>query len=122
MPLPYLRDPNYSSYDVRLEVAIPPAGGDRATVVTTSNYRHMYWTAPQQLVHHSVTGCDMRPADLLASGGGSWRRVVGLCHRLRHAARWIFFFSHRECLLLTALLLPLGGWSPTSSSGCADSA
>ena len=33
-----------------------------------------------------------------------------------------FFFSHRECLLLTALLLPLGGWSPTSSSGCADSA
>jgi len=68
VPLPYLRDPNYSSYDIQLEVAITPAGGDRAAVVSTSNYRHMYWTAAQQLVHHSVTGCDMRPADLLASG------------------------------------------------------
>ena len=28
----------------------------------------MYWTAKQQLVHHAVTGCDMKPGDLLASG------------------------------------------------------
>lgn len=67
-PLEYLRDPNYSSFDVALEVALTPAGSCEKTVISMSNYRHMYWTANQQLVHHSVTGCDMRPGDLLASG------------------------------------------------------
>lgn len=28
----------------------------------------MYWNVKQQLVHHSVTGCNMRPGDLLGSG------------------------------------------------------
>ena len=67
-PLPYLQDPNYSSFDVALNVAITPSGGAAATVISRSNYRHMYWTCTQQLVHHAVTGCDMRPGDLLASG------------------------------------------------------
>ena len=67
-PLPYLRDPNYSSYDVALEVAITPAGAAAGTVVSRSNYKNMYWTCTQQLVHHSVTGCNMLPGDLLASG------------------------------------------------------
>jgi fumarylacetoacetase len=30
-------------------------GGASPTVVSKSNYRHMYWSAAQQLVHHSVT-------------------------------------------------------------------
>ena len=28
----------------------------------------MYWTMKQQLTHHSISGCNMRPGDLLASG------------------------------------------------------
>jgi 2-keto-4-pentenoate hydratase/2-oxohepta-3-ene-1,7-dioic acid hydratase in catechol pathway len=28
----------------------------------------MYWTMKQQLAHHTVSGCNMRPGDLLASG------------------------------------------------------
>ena len=28
----------------------------------------MYWTGPQMLTHHSVTGCNMQPGDLLGSG------------------------------------------------------
>ena len=68
VPLDYLRDPDYSSYDVCLSVAITPEGSDKPTVVSTSNFRHMYWTAKQQVVHHSVTGCNMRPGDLIASG------------------------------------------------------
>ena len=32
-----------------------------------------YWTPAQQLAHHSVTGCAMRPGDLLASGTISGR-------------------------------------------------
>ena len=28
----------------------------------------MYWTFSQQLVHHSVTGCNMQVGDLIGSG------------------------------------------------------
>lgn len=28
----------------------------------------MYWTMKQQLAHHTVNGCNVRPGDLLASG------------------------------------------------------
>lgn len=28
----------------------------------------MYWTPLQQIAHHTVTGCNLRPGDLMASG------------------------------------------------------
>lgn len=30
--------------------------------------QYMYWTLLQQLTHHSVNGCNLRPGDLLATG------------------------------------------------------
>ena len=30
--------------------------------------QYMYWTMLQQLTHHTVNGCNLRPGDLLASG------------------------------------------------------
>lgn len=30
--------------------------------------KHMYWTMKQQLAHHTVNGCNVRPGDLMASG------------------------------------------------------
>lgn len=33
-----------------------------------SNFRYLYWTMEQQIAHHTVTGCNLRPGDLLASG------------------------------------------------------
>lgn len=36
--------------------------------ISRTNFRHMYWNARQQLVHHTITGCAMRPGDLLGSG------------------------------------------------------
>ena len=36
--------------------------------VCASNFKYLYWSMKQQLVHHSVTGCNMRPGDMLASG------------------------------------------------------
>ena len=75
VPLEYLRDPDYSSYDINLTVAIQPGNHrvekdskDIDHVVCRSNFRNLYWNAAQQLVHHSVTGCIMNPGDLLASG------------------------------------------------------
>lgn len=37
-------------------------------VVSKSNFKNLYWNMKQQLVHHSVSGCNMRPGDLLGSG------------------------------------------------------
>ena len=68
VPLPYLRDPKYSSYDINLSVAIRGRSMTSPHVVSRGNFRCMYWTVEQQLVHHSVTGCNMQPGDLLGSG------------------------------------------------------
>jgi len=65
-PLPYLQDPNYTSYDLKLFVDLEANGS--VTNIAESNFKHMYWTPRQQLVHHSVTGCPMQPGDLLGSG------------------------------------------------------
>jgi len=55
------------SYNIDLTVKIQPENGV-PTTVSRSNFRYMYWTMKQQLVHHSITGCNMNPGDLLASG------------------------------------------------------
>merc|ERR1719422_1075355 len=66
-PFPYLQHSDPYTFNIDLEVAIKPPTSE-ATVVSKSNFRYMYWTMKQQLVHHTVTGCNMRPGDLLASG------------------------------------------------------
>lgn len=38
------------------------------SLICASNYKHLYWTALQQLAHHTVTGCNLKPGDLFASG------------------------------------------------------
>ena len=65
--LPYLRETEPGLYDIDLEVTLAPEG--RApTVISHSNYRHMYYSAAQQLTHHAVGGCAMCTGDLLGSG------------------------------------------------------
>jgi len=66
-PFPYLRHADKYTYDIELTVKIKPEQGV-PTTVSRSNFRYMYWTMKQQLVHHSITGCNMNPGDLLASG------------------------------------------------------
>jgi len=66
-PLQYLQHNDKYTFDVKLSVAIQPEGGQPSTVCE-SNMKYLYWTMKQQLVHHSITGCNMNPGDLLASG------------------------------------------------------
>ncbi|MCH8486794.1 MAG: fumarylacetoacetase [Candidatus Cyclonatronum sp.] len=56
------------TYDIRLEVGIQGENMDAPHTVCVSNFRYLYWSMAQQLVHHAVTGCNMRTGDLLASG------------------------------------------------------
>ncbi len=67
-PLPYLRHEDKFNFDINLEVAVQPEGCSKASVVCKSNFKYLYWTMKQQLCHHSITGCNMRPGVLLASG------------------------------------------------------
>ncbi|NWJ09967.1 FAAA Fumarylacetoacetase, partial [Crypturellus undulatus] len=67
-PLPYLRDEEPYTFDIKLLVALKGEGMSTPTTICTSNFKHMYWTMKQQLAHHSVNGCNLRPGDLLASG------------------------------------------------------
>lgn len=66
-PLPYLRHSDNFRFDVHLEVAIKPENQEPG-VVCRSNLKHMYWTPKQQLAHHTVTGCNAQPGDLMGSG------------------------------------------------------
>lgn len=66
-PFPYLTHPQKFNFDIKLEVDIKPAKG-ASTTVCRSNYRNLYWTALQQIAHHTVTGCNLNPGDLMASG------------------------------------------------------
>eukprot|EP00960_Hanusia_phi_P038621 753519-Hanusia_phi.AAC.1 len=67
-PLEYLKDPHYSSFDIDLTVSIQGQAMPQAEQVCHTNMRNLYWNIKQQLVHHTVTGCRMRPGDLLGTG------------------------------------------------------
>ncbi|XP_057960727.1 fumarylacetoacetase isoform X2 [Malania oleifera] len=67
-PLPYLAEKVSRNYDISLEVQIKPAGEEHSSVITRSNFKHLYWTLTQQLAHHTVNGCNLRPGDLLGTG------------------------------------------------------
>ena len=67
-PLPYLRHTGPHSFDISLEVDLQPTGATQATTICRTNYRAMYWSMAQQLAHHTVSGCNVRVGDLMASG------------------------------------------------------
>ncbi|MFN4192750.1 MAG: fumarylacetoacetase [Tabrizicola sp.] len=65
--LPYLVEPGPMLYDIALEVVLTPDGGPESVIART-NYREMYYSAAQQLAHHTTSGCPMNTGDLLGSG------------------------------------------------------
>lgn len=67
-PLPYLRSAADCAYDIHLEVTIQGSRMDRPHRVCATNAKHLYWNVCQQIAHHTVNGCNLRPGDLLASG------------------------------------------------------
>ncbi|KAJ8247610.1 hypothetical protein GJAV_G00248270 [Gymnothorax javanicus] len=67
-PLPYLRHADAYTFDINLFVSLKGEGMKEAATIAKSNFKYMYWTMKQQLAHHTVNGCNVRPGDLLASG------------------------------------------------------
>lgn len=54
-------------YDIDLAITMAPAG-QPATTIARTNYNQMYYSAAQQLAHHTTSGCPMNTGDLLGSG------------------------------------------------------
>ena len=70
--LEYLRPTEECGLDITVEVRISSAAMREEhiepTLISRGSMRDMYWTIAQMLVHHTSTGCNMRPGDLLATG------------------------------------------------------
>jgi fumarylacetoacetase len=77
-PLPYLIEENRKTLDIQLEVTLTPQNGEPNTLCK-SNFKFLYWTPAQQIAHHSVNGCNLRIADLYATGtiSGSEKNSFG---------------------------------------------
>ena len=74
-PLPYLDsavDRAMGAFDITLEVFLQTAAmrdtGVPATRLMSSNFRDSYWTLAQLVAHHTITGCNLQPGDLLGTG------------------------------------------------------
>ena len=60
--LPHLKDTRPMLYDIDLSVTL------NGETISRTNYNKMYYSAAQQLAHHTTSGCPMRVGDLLGSG------------------------------------------------------
>jgi len=67
-PLAYLKQEQPNNYDLELEVALRAAAMAAAQTICRTNFKYMYWSSVQQLVHHASSGCAMNVGDLLGSG------------------------------------------------------
>src|SRR4030081_1589110 len=67
-PLPYLRLANDFTFDIQLEAQLQTAKLKDPHTITRTSFRNLYWSISQQLAHHTVNGCNLKPGDLLASG------------------------------------------------------
>ena len=66
-PLPYLEEEGLTSYDITLHTSIKPKKQEE-TLVSTTNFKNLYWSISQQLAHQTVNGCNVRTGDLYGSG------------------------------------------------------
>lgn len=74
-PLPYLasdRNRSAGAFDIRLEAFIESQAmhsrNEAARRLSSTSFRHAYWTVAQLVAHHTVNGCNLRAGDLLGTG------------------------------------------------------
>lgn len=66
-PLPYLQTKGKNAFDIHLEAYIAPENSE-PTLVSQSNFKHLYWSMSQQLAHHTSNGCRVNSGDMMGSG------------------------------------------------------
>jgi fumarylacetoacetase len=75
------RDSKAGSLDIELAASLQTremrASGIAEVRFVETNLLHLYWTFAQMIAHHTSNGCNLRPADLIASGTISGPEVRG---------------------------------------------
>jgi fumarylacetoacetase len=74
-PLPYLHSQinrEAGGIDIRLEALIETSGmrarNEAAHRLSSTSFKHSFWTIAQLVAHHTVNGCNLRAGDLLGTG------------------------------------------------------
>jgi fumarylacetoacetase len=74
-PLPYLNSSgnrDAGAIDIRLDALIQSAAmrerREPPHRLSSTTFRHAYWTIAQLVAHHTVNGCDLHAGDLLGTG------------------------------------------------------
>ena len=67
-PLAYLRQAQPNNFDMELDVSLRAPQMNAPQSICRTNFKYMYWSSVQQLVHHASSGCAMNVGDLLGSG------------------------------------------------------
>ncbi len=65
---PFLQQVQPNNYDLELDVGLRAAQMNEGLRICRTNFKYMYWSSVQQLVHHASSGCAMNVGDLLGSG------------------------------------------------------
>ena len=65
--LPYLRDTKPMLYDIQLNVLLKTPNSEEEILAST-NFNQLYYSAAQQIAHHTSSGCPMNVCDLIGSG------------------------------------------------------
>ena len=93
-PLAYLssNDSTHAGFNVTLEVFLQSDKMREAQIkpiqLSHANLRDLYWTPAQLLTHHTSSGCNLRPGDLLATGtiSGPEQGSEGCLLEMKHRA------------------------------------
>lgn len=67
-PLKYLLHDTKFNFDIHLNASVRYPGSHKTHSICNTNYKYLYWTPLQQVAHHTITGCNLQPGDLLSSG------------------------------------------------------
>lgn len=65
--LPYLQSTGDKTFDIELKVFLKPENGEE-NLLTTTNFKYLYWNMSQQLAHHTINGCPVNSGDMMGSG------------------------------------------------------
>lgn len=66
--LPYLQDADLSSYNIDLKIVLKTPYLPAGHTIAVSNMKYLYYSVPQTIAHHTVTGCNLTVGDMLGSG------------------------------------------------------
>jgi fumarylacetoacetase len=74
-PLPYLMSENNSAtgaFDIQLEAFLETSvmrdKGEPPQRLSSTTFRHSYWTIAQLIAHHTINGCNLTAGDLIGTG------------------------------------------------------